>query len=97
MKITSATSSSSDFASSSGARVCIHQTARAKDNWTLTGDKFDDCKVDNMRAAPTFAISRSAAPRDERVWNIDLMGPTQDAKDTSPQRPLQPRQRPPNG
>ena len=46
MKITSATSSSSDFASSSGARVCIHQTATAKDhNWTLTGDKFDDCKV----------------------------------------------------
>ncbi|KAH8062954.1 hypothetical protein JL721_8569 [Aureococcus anophagefferens] len=56
------------------------QTATAKDhNWTLTGDKVSDCrcKVDNMRAAPTFAISRSAEPRDERVWNIDLMGPMQ--------------------
>ena len=36
------------------------QNATAKDhNWTLTGDKADDCrcKVDNMRTTPTFALN----------------------------------------
>ena len=38
--------------------MCIHQTATAKDhNWTLTGDKFDDCrcKVDNMQLSTLHA------------------------------------------